>query len=307
MIRFALFRDRFSRTISRHEMSWRRLAYDLQHNTPLFKEKGDCPLISLTEYGEILSPNGSYRHMENARAVYGIEGDYDGGEISPLDAHMRMIELSLKALIVTTPSHRPDAPRWRALLPLARPVPIEARRGLVERLNGAFAGILAPESGTATQCFYIGRVVDTDEYYETHQSFGRCIDEANDISSLQMAISERPREYQTYSNADWNALSREEQYEIVRQAFIDKDGRHEAARRLSVMMAQDGATEAEIRGELIALFGDDTRGGERGQRNLARDIKTLPGWAIRTIGAPKADSMRRVNASLSGLLKNKKQ
>lgn len=303
MIKFALFRDRFSWSISRQVMPWRRFTYEVMHDAPSFKDKHSCPLISLTEYGEKVSMSGSYRHIENAIATYGIEGDYDAGEISARAAYLRLLELRLRALVVTTPSHTPDAPRWRVLMPLARPCPVEDRRGIVERLNGALDGVLAPESGTATQCFYIGKTIASEEHFEAYESFGRCIDEAREIPPVPMAVSQRARE-DAPSNAEWNKLSREEQYDYIRLAFESKDGRHEAARRLAVMMAQDGANVEDIRGQLRELLGNDTRGGERGQRNLARDIMTLPEWAVRKIGAPKADSMRRVNASLPGLIQS---
>jgi hypothetical protein len=175
---------------------------------------------------------------------------------------------------------------------------------LVERLNGALAGILAPESATATQCFYIGKVLSTAAHYRVYESFGRCIDQATEILPFPMAIVERP-DQMNVSDAEWKTLSRDEQYERVHAAFANKDGRHEAARRLAVMMAQDGADVQTIRDELTALFGDDHMSAD-GKRNLLRDIKTFPEWAVRTIGAPKADALKRADASLTGLLKGKK-
>lgn len=303
MIRFALFRNRFSSSIARKQMPWHDFAHDIRHHVPEYKDKQACPLISLTEYGNNVSMNGSYRHADNVIAVYGIEGDYDAGQVSPADVHRRMIALRLKSLIVTTPSHTPAAPRWRILMPLLRPCPIQARRGFVERLNGALAGILAPESATVTQCFYIGKVYATAIHYEVLESFGRRIDEATEIMPERMAISERPAGDGGHSDAEWKALSREQKYDSVRAAFANKDGRHEASRRMAIMMAQDGATADEIRAELIALMGADTRSGD-GRRNLARDIATFPEWAVRKIGAPKADSLARADASVGNLLRS---
>lgn len=302
MIRFALFRNRFSSSIARQQMPWYAFAHDIRHHAPEFKDKQSCPLISLTEYGDNISMNGSYRHSDNAIAVHGIEGDYDAGMIDPAAAYMRMVELRLKALIITTPSHVPATPRWRVLMPLGRPCAIDARRALVERLNGALAGVLAPESATATQCFYIGKVYATAMHYQVFESFGRRIDEAHEIASIAMAINERAPGDGGHTNAEWKALSRDQQYDSIHAAFANKDGRHEAARRLSIMMAQDGAGVEDIRAELVTLLGADTRGGEGGQRNLARDIKSFPEWAVRTIGAPKADSLARADASISNLL-----
>ena len=88
----------------------------------------------------------------------GIEGDYDAGEISPLEAADRLRASSIAALVYTTPSHTPEVPKWRILVPLARPVAPSERATLCARLNGALGGILAPESFTPSQTYYFGSV-----------------------------------------------------------------------------------------------------------------------------------------------------
>jgi hypothetical protein len=303
-MKFTLFPDKFSRALLRCDMPWHAFVRDIQHNSPEYKSKHNCPLISLTEYGEDMSMNGSFRHIANAMAVHGIEGDYDGGRVSPLFAYLKALNHGIKAVVVTTPSHTPTNQRWRIFLPLSAPIDISDRRHMVERLNGLYEGILAPESATATQCFYIGKVLSTAAHYQVFESFGRCIDQVNDLPSIPMAITERADSL-NISDSAWKSLSRDEQYEIVHAAFTNKDGRHEAARRLAVMMAQDGADVQTIRDELTALFGDDHMSAD-GKRDLLRDIKTFPEWAVRTIGAPKADALKRADASLNGLLKAKK-
>src|SRR5690606_4199267 len=90
--------------------------------------------------------------------IYGIEGDYDAGTVQPAEAAKQLERAGIQALIYTTPSHRPDASRWRVLCPLSRPIPAIERHALVARLNGALGGILARESFTASQAFYVGAV-----------------------------------------------------------------------------------------------------------------------------------------------------
>jgi hypothetical protein len=142
-------------------------------------------------------------------------------------------------------------------------------------------------------------------HYQVFESFGRCIDQADEIAPIPMALVQRASDALNVSDAAWRILSRDEQYDLVHAAFANKDGRHEAARRLAVMMAQDGAGVEDIREELIALMDGDTKSSD-GKRDLMRDIRTFPEWAVRTIGAPKADALKRADASLIGLLKAKK-
>ncbi|WP_192847204.1 VapE domain-containing protein, partial [Aurantimonas manganoxydans] len=88
----------------------------------------------------------------------GIEGDYDGEIVQPADAANILKEFGILALVCTSPSHRPDKPRWRVYAPLSEAVSPKERRELVARLNAALGGILARESFAASQAFYVGAV-----------------------------------------------------------------------------------------------------------------------------------------------------
>jgi hypothetical protein len=127
-------------------------------NVTARSRKQDCPLLKLARFGEQRSEKGSLRHDANLVEITGIEADYDGEQVPP-DAALELLERAgIKAVIYTSPSHRPDAPRWRVVAPLALRQPPERRTALLNRLNGALGGILAAESWTLSQTYYFGRV-----------------------------------------------------------------------------------------------------------------------------------------------------
>lgn len=139
--------------------------------------KERMPLIKLARFGDARSAGGSLRHDANIEFVYGIEGDYDAGEVSLADAATLLAERDVCAVLYSSPSSTPERPRWRVLAPLSSPCAPAMRRELVGRLNAVLGGILAPESFTTSQSFYVGRA-KTAAHYEMQEVRGaRCIDE----------------------------------------------------------------------------------------------------------------------------------
>lgn len=145
--------------------TWPEFCQWLQ-DLPPAKVKDDCKLIKLARFGETRTPlrtNGdgsksgnSLRHNANVLEVTGIEGDYDSEEMTPEQAVALLEQHQLKAAIAPTFSARPDAPRWRVLTPLTSPIKPAERLRYVEALNGMLGGVLAHESKTLSQSYYIG-------------------------------------------------------------------------------------------------------------------------------------------------------
>lgn len=125
---------------------------------PEYASKGQCPLIKLARFGDRRSPRGALRHDGNLLSVSGVEGDYDGGVLTPEAGAMLLGMAGIESLIYTSPSHTPTAPRWRVLAPFSTALPPEAHRALLGRVNGALGGVLAPESFALSQTYFIGRV-----------------------------------------------------------------------------------------------------------------------------------------------------
>ncbi|XKH00785.1 phage/plasmid primase, P4 family [Marinobacter nauticus] len=135
-------------------------------NLPPAVVKDDCQLIKLARFGETRTPlrtlsdgkktGNSLRSNANVLEVTGIEGDYDSEEMAHEQAVTLLEQHQLKAAIVPTFSDSPGAPRWRVLTPLKRPIRPKDRLRYAEVLNGMLGGVLANESKTLSQSFYIG-------------------------------------------------------------------------------------------------------------------------------------------------------
>ena len=109
-------------TLQRHDWTTDELVEHLRNAGP-YLEKNKCPLVKLATFGEIRSEHASLRHDANVIEVHGIEGDYDGGEVSLSDAQVMLFENSVQAILYTSASHRREKPRWRVLCLLSRPIP----------------------------------------------------------------------------------------------------------------------------------------------------------------------------------------
>jgi hypothetical protein len=153
--------------------------------------KSDLPLLKLGTFGSERTGKGSLRHDGNLQAISGIEGDYDSGQIAPEVAAERLRAAGLAALVYTTPSHTPAAPRWRVLCPLSVTADPADREGHCARVNGALGGILSPESFTRSQTYYFG-AVDGQAPPEVHLVEGRAIDKATELPALGRPQIESP-------------------------------------------------------------------------------------------------------------------
>jgi RecA-family ATPase len=219
-------------------------------NVGEYPSKESCPLISMGEYGDVLTEKNCIRHADNVKRVYGVEIDYDGKQMPLSIGASRLRAARLRAVLHTSASHHPDAPRWRVLLPLSEPHLPTDRAMLVGRVNRALGGIASSESFTLSQSFYIGRVRGVQ--YETATTEGRCVDEAVDLEPLYYspqapsppltATGSRPVDPTT--DAD------------LRAAFERGADRYQAMLKLSSRWAARGMAEDDIVAALNGLFGD---------------------------------------------------
>jgi Primase C terminal 2 (PriCT-2)/Family of unknown function (DUF5906) len=107
--------------------------------------------------------------------ITGLEGDYDAGAVSPADAAALLNAAGVESVVVTTPTHTPQAPRWRVFAPLAAQYAAERRAPLLARLNGVLGGVLARESFTPKQAYFVGRV-NGQKHFECYRVEGERID-----------------------------------------------------------------------------------------------------------------------------------
>jgi hypothetical protein len=180
-VNITIFRDLSGARLRVLDLDFERLA-DHIGRARTYATKTACRLLKLATFGDRRSNKGSLRHDGNVLEVHGIEGDYDGGEVSLADAQMLLFERSVAAILYTSPSHTADRPRWRVLCPLSRPYPPAERARFVARLNGALGGVLAPESfEPLSQAFFVGRV--NGALYETARVRGQPIDLLDDLDA----------------------------------------------------------------------------------------------------------------------------
>jgi hypothetical protein len=182
-VTLTLFPDLAGRQASEHATTISGLADWLEYQIPEYPDKTACPLISLNRYGDQRTEKGSLRHNANIIEATGVIGDYDAGEMSPAEAAAVLGLVGIEAIIVTTASHGLKGNRWRVIAPFAQARSLEERHTLLGRLNTMLGGILAGESFTASQAFYVGRVVGVA--YEVHRIAGAPIDTLPGIELIQ--------------------------------------------------------------------------------------------------------------------------
>jgi hypothetical protein len=149
---------------------------------PVRPRKEACELFSLGRFGEIRSGNDSLRHDGNVLSITGIAGDYDGEQVPIEDARDTLGTYGIKATLYTSPSHKPEAPRWRVVCRLSREMCKQEHGRLMARLNGVLGGILATESFDLSRSYYFGKVKGTE--YQVLTIDGLCIDELPELDDL---------------------------------------------------------------------------------------------------------------------------
>lgn len=151
----SLFHDVFAKEVTQVDGTIEDLAETIRATTA--PTKAQLPLLKLARFGASRIPHtGSLRHDQNLIACSGVEGDYDGEQVSVDEAYERLLKANVAALICTTPSHTDEKPRWRVYVPFSQELPPQDRARMVDRLNGVLGGVLAAESWTLSQSFYYG-------------------------------------------------------------------------------------------------------------------------------------------------------
>ena len=161
-MKVTFFKNAFARTCEERDLSTEELKeLILQTSAP---KKEALPWLKLAAFGKKKSKRGTLRHDDNVEGVTGVELDYDDKKYSFERALDRLKDLNLHALLYTSPSHEPDKPKWRVLLPTSKLLPPTQRAELAKAVNAAFGGIFAPESFALSQSYFYGRVGDNPHH-----------------------------------------------------------------------------------------------------------------------------------------------
>lgn len=163
--RFTVFGN-YSAQHKREFTGWGKLCHGLKQPT-VYPSKSASPLLKLATFGDTRTQAGSLRSEANLLQVCGVEGDHDAGTMSIADAVLLLDIWGIECVLYTTASHTPEAPRWRVLAPLSRPIGAHERAHYVAKLNAILEGALAPESFTPCQAYHYGKV-EGSEYSFKH-------------------------------------------------------------------------------------------------------------------------------------------
>jgi hypothetical protein len=245
LITYTLFPNVWPKTkTERIDTPWEVLVQNIQ-NAPTYIDKAHCPLISIGEYGDLLS-NGEHpilRHAANIKRIFGIEIDYDGEQMPIEEAAALLQGANVCSVLYTSPSHTSQRPRWRVLMPLSDPTMPEKREEYVARANRILGGVATRESFTLSQSFYIGRVRGAE--YVVIETAGRLIDLAYDIDPLY---------YVGGVNDGTSAKDATTDHEL-RECFTRGAGRYTAMLKLSSRWAARGMPADDIETTLLELLG----------------------------------------------------
>ena len=151
------------------------------------------PMIKLAKFGDNATAQGSLKHDANIVELWGVEGDYDAEVMSINEARKLLEAHDIRAILYSTWSSTENKPRWRVLAPFSKPTPKERHQGLVKRLNGVLGGVLAGESFTLAQGYFIGK--NPNQPYICICTFddpeaGKCIDQLEDLDQIALGKHE---------------------------------------------------------------------------------------------------------------------
>jgi hypothetical protein len=142
----------------------RKFSDKLRNTTALVKT--DLALYSGCRFGERRTSKNALRSDRNVLECVWVIGEYDAGRTPMRAAVDAIAAANLCALVATTFSYRPEAPRYRIIAPLAeillRNMPnrlgltLDDYGMLVSRLAGVMPDGLAVESWTLSQGWYLG-------------------------------------------------------------------------------------------------------------------------------------------------------
>ena len=180
----------------------------------------------------------------------GVEADYDGGTLGFDDAVMIAEKAGLAALLYTSPSHSPTAPRWRVLCPASGPLAPGMRDRLMARLNGLYGGVFADESWALSQSYFFGRVNDAQPP-QTAIVEGAPIDELDELDHIARG---KPDTINPAGNGGNGAQRGPLDEQALLEAIIGGTDFHRACVRLLGRWAQRGMPMMEAQQRLVTAF-----------------------------------------------------
>jgi hypothetical protein len=278
LITYTLFPDVWPKTkTERVDRPFSELV-DRIRQAPIYIDKAHCPLVSLAEYGDLLSEKNILRHADNVLRVHGCEFDYDGEQMSIENAALVLFEAKIRSVLYTSPRYTKHKPRWRALFPFSEPALPEKRAEYLGRANRLLGGIASRESFTLSQSFYIGRVRGAD--YIVEETFGRCIDLCSDLEPQYYAGYSAEGSYVRDSTSDAD----------LRASFERGEDRYTAMLKLSSRWASRGMAQDDIEQSLLEMLGSSTHNADG--IDLKSRVRPLAQSAVRKFGESRRQAVQ---------------
>ena len=243
------FTEREARSKRQRQISLDELAEQIRNARAPAKDL--LPWLKCATFGDLPTHKGSLRWDGNVRTISGVEADYDGEQLGFDDAGEIAEKAGLLCLIYTSPSHRPEAPRWRILCPTSTELRPVERAHMVSRLNGLYRGIFAAESWALSQSYYFGRVNGNQD----HQAVvveGMPIDQLHELD--RSAIGKPATATINGNGVDHAAGGPVDEGTLIEQIRTGKSY-HPACTRLLGLWAIRGVSFMEARGRLVEARG----------------------------------------------------
>ena len=133
------------------------------------QNKQDLPMIKLACF------ENNHRTNNTLKTLHGIECDYDAEKHPPEHAVSILSAIGIEAAVCTTSSHTPEKPRFRIFCPFSQPQHPQHHEHYVKLIDGFLGNILAKESYTPSQSYYVGSIAHGHPVQVYHSS-GVCID-----------------------------------------------------------------------------------------------------------------------------------
>jgi RecA-family ATPase len=194
------------------------------------------PLLSFCHYGNTPSPDkGIYRWDGNVECITGIVGDYDGGEISPADAHTTLRQIGITHLIYPTWQATPEQPRWRVICPFSQAYPASEHFKFMSWLNGIFDGKLGDESFALSRAYYFGHPIGSE--INTYESEGDPLDLCHALAhGAKGKSARRPSHSGNGYDTEWRGID----IDATAQKLFSGEALHISVGAIVGKLAHDG-------------------------------------------------------------------
>jgi hypothetical protein len=222
-----------------HEGTWTDFAGGLNKPAGADTPKADLPLWSAAEFRD------GHRAANGVTAVHALTLDIDEAPI-PSRAELESALAGSQAVVHSSSSATKDAPRWRGVLALSRPVTGDEYRRLWSAVTGALPFGVGQAAKDPSRAWYAPRV-GSDGYFEHFRIEGEPIDVDEVLAAAPEGFHERREKSEapgvpvaTSPRAERMRVKRHAAASLLGSAWPAKGQRHPAEMALLGALRRDG-------------------------------------------------------------------